>query len=77
MIDASELKNMSKSELISIFRALNYWKWPEILGEKPEGWDKMPNYKKTFMSECQTKEAIIRPYARVIYSRINKTELLA
>lgn len=76
MIDVKDLDGMSNSELIRIFHIFNYWRWPDVLGEKPDGWDDMPNYKKPFMEECQTKEDIMRPYVKVIYSRIRRTELL-
>ncbi len=54
MIPVADLKKMSVSELKSIFRTLNIWEWPDALGEKPEEWDKMPNYKKAYMDECAT-----------------------
>lgn len=70
MIPVSELNNMSESQLISIYRSLNYWNWSPLLGEAPKGWDKMPNYKKPNMGECQTKADIIRPYMKLIESKV-------
>lgn len=75
MIPVSELENMLEQTLISIYKTLNYWGWPWMLGEKPEGWDEMPNYRKPYMDECQTKADIIRPYMRVIARRIPGYEL--
>ena len=70
MVQVADLEKMSVLELKSIFRTLNIWEWPDTLGEKPEGWDEMPNYKKPHMSECQTKADIIRPYMDVIKKRV-------
>lgn len=75
MIPVSELENMSEQTLISIYKTLNYWGWSWMLGEKPEGWDEMPNYRKPCMDECQTKADIIRPYMRAIARRIPGYEL--
>lgn len=70
MIPVSELEHMSEQTLINIYKTLNYWGWSWILGEKPEGWDEMPNYRKPYMGECLTKADIIRPYMRVIQKKV-------
>lgn len=70
MIPVNWLNTFSDSTLISIYKTLNFWEWPEILGEKPEGWDDMPSYKKPWTGECKTKEDIIRPYMKEIRKRI-------
>lgn len=75
MITVSELSNMPDLVLISIYKSLNIWEWTELLGEKPDGWDEMPNYKKITMGECQTKDAIIRPYMRAINKRISYEQI--
>lgn len=75
MISVSDLNQMSNLTLISIYKSLNYWEWTPLLGEKPAGWDEMPNYKKTTMGECQTKDAIIRPYMRAINKRISHEQI--
>lgn len=71
MVDVTGLKTMPDSMLISIYRSLNCWKWHDALGEKPDDWDEMPNYRKPHMDECVTKEEIIRPYMNVIKTRIS------
>lgn len=72
MLNPSELLNFSDSFLKSIYLQFNHWLWPEILGEKPEGWDEMPNYRKPYMDEhVTTKDDIIRPYMTVIKTRIS------
>ena len=75
IVSVEKIKAMPKSQLIRIFKTLNVWEWSYLLGEKPEGWDEMPNYKKPYMDECETKEDIIRPYMKEIekiipYSKI-------
>lgn len=75
MIPVSDLNNMPDSALINIYRALNYWGWHPLLGEAPEGWEGMPNYRKPYMGECKTKADIIRPYMRVIKERVPWREL--
>lgn len=66
MIEVSELNNMPKSSLVMIYKSLNNWGWSDLLGEKPEGWDTLPNYKKPYMDNCLTKADIIRPYMAAI-----------
>lgn len=45
------LKRYPKQQLISIRKALNNWGWHPLLGPKPEGWEKMPRYRKPWMPE--------------------------
>lgn len=75
MISVLELNHMSNSALISIYKSLNHWEWTLLLGEKPAGWDEMPNYKKSTMGKCQTKDAIIRPYMKAINKRISHEQV--
>jgi hypothetical protein len=70
MIPVSELKNMTDSMLVNIYKSLNGWEWPEVLGSKPIDWLKIPDYKKEYMDECLTKADIIRPYMEAILLRI-------
>ena len=76
MITLDELSKMSKSELCNIYAVANYWIWPSLLGEEPEGWSEMPNYKKPYMDDCViTKEDIIRPYMLEIRKKVSYLEL--
>lgn len=75
IISVEEMKSMSRSQLISIYKSLNVWGWHELMGEKPDGWDEIPNYKKPYMDECVTKEDIIRPYMRAINEIIPHSEI--
>lgn len=71
-VEPEALLNFSKSTLISLYRIFNNWGWPLILGEKPEGWNEMPNYRKPYMDEdVKTKAGIIRPYMQVIKTKIS------
>ncbi len=70
-MSVEQLSSLTDYALISIYRMLNYWQWPEDLGDKPEGWDEMPNYRKPYMDECKTKEEVIRPYMKAISARIS------
>lgn len=66
-----KLKKINREELLKIKEALNNWNWPELLGEKPKDWDRLPNYRKPYMDECNTKEEIIRPYMEAIRKLLN------
>ena len=37
------LNRYTGDELCEIWNKLNEYKWPELLGEKPTMWDKLPN----------------------------------
>lgn len=75
-IPVDELKNMPVSVLVNIYKTMNYWRWPTVLGDVPDGWDELPNYKKPWMrSECKTKAEIIRPYAEEITKLIPSDEI--
>lgn len=69
-VSAEQLADFPESVLEDIYRTLNTWNWHETLGEKPENWDELPNYRKPHMDECETKEDIIRPYMTAIRARI-------
>lgn len=75
IISVEEMKGMPKSQLISIYESLNVWEWSELLGEKPYGWDELPNYQKPYMDECKTKKDIIHPYMRAINEIISHGEV--
>lgn len=36
----------SYESILEIYDTLNEWRWPDALGEKPEGWDEMTNDEK-------------------------------
>lgn len=55
------IHEMSYEELKEVYKDLNCWRWPELLGEKPDGWEHMPNYNKTNKKHGRTKEDFIRP----------------
>ncbi|UNY49156.1 hypothetical protein sp82g_219 [Bacillus phage SP82G] len=42
-MNLNNLEKYSKKELMQIYRNLNNWKWDYRLGEKPKGWDNLPN----------------------------------
>ena len=66
-----KLENMTKGQLVRIHETLNRWEWSYVLGNKPEDWDEMPNYRKPYMdNDVKTKEDIIRPYMAVIKKKI-------
>lgn len=69
-VSAEQLADFPETVLEDIYRTLNTWNWHEKLGEKPENWDELPNYRKPHMDECETKEDIIRPYMTAIRARI-------
>lgn len=71
-VKPESLLNESDEVLKSIYKVFNEWGWPEILGDKPDGWDLMPNYRKPWMDEnMKTRNDIIRPYMDVIKTRID------
>ena len=72
MISVSEMNQLPVATRIAIHRKANVWQWPEELGEKPEGWDDLPNYRPQGVT---TKETIIRPYCRAIDRRIPQSRI--
>ena len=75
IISVEEMRNIPVSQLKEIYTFLNMWEWPELLGNKPDGWDEIPNYQKPYMGEGMTKEAVIRPYMNVISTIISHGEI--
>ena len=69
MISIEELNRFSDETLVNLYKTLNYWIWSPLLGEEPEEWNEMPNYRKPHMGECATKEDIIRPYKNLLKSK--------
>ena len=70
-----QIEVMDEEEMKNAYKTLNSWKWPEKFGEKPEGWDELPNYRKPYMEACKTKEDIIRPYMKAIRRKIRHEEI--
>lgn len=69
-LSVKEMNQLPISVRIDIYRKANVWEWPPELGEKPEGWDEMPNYRGKGETAGITKTDIIRPYMRAIDYRI-------
>lgn len=76
-VTVKEMMTMPKETIVSIYKDLNQWKWSDLLGDAPEGWDEMPKYKKPHMSEdVITKTDIIRPYASAIKQKYQEIRFL-
>lgn len=76
-VTVKEMMAMQKETIVSIYKDLNQWKWSDLLGDAPEGWDEMPKYKKPYMSEdVITKADIIRPYASAIKQKYQEIRFL-
>ncbi len=71
MIKPEELKKFSDDALRRVCSTLVKWEWSTTLGEKPEGWDDMPDYRESNTGESLTKADIISPYILAIRSRIS------
>jgi hypothetical protein len=78
MIDTKTLTlvNYPKETLAEIWNTLNNWEWHSLLGEKPEDWDYLPNFKFTENHKNATKKDIINPYNRQIEEQIGTKECL-
>ena len=44
-MELNELNRLSDKQLLKAYYALNHWNWPKVLGDKPAGWDRLPNYR--------------------------------
>ena len=56
------IHELSYEELKTVYKELNCWRWPELLGKKPDGWEDMPNYSNRPNESVCTKKDFIRPY---------------
>lgn len=70
------LQNLSKQDLIEIHNNLNLWEWDERLGEKPEGWEDMPNFMLSEQYKLPTKKRIVSPIMREIEAKVSKKQLM-
>lgn len=72
------LSRFTKEELCRIYDNLNSWRWDDRLGKKPNGWDDLPNYRRTSIGKMffNSKYKIIRPIMAQIEEEIGKKKLL-
>lgn len=42
------IKDLTTEDLCRIYHKCNVWEWPSELGEKPKGYDKLPNFPNWF-----------------------------
>ena len=75
-MELNNLHRLSDQQLIKAYYALNNYNWPKALGEKPQGWDRLPNYRPlntnpfTAIRYRKTKQDIIEPYLNEIAMHI-------
>ena len=71
-----DLSKFTTKELCEIEHNLNAWKWDDRLGEKPDGWDGMPDYKSPFKRRfIKTKIAILLPIMKNIKNIVGQKEI--
>lgn len=76
MVDISKF---SQQELCEADDVLNSWGWYEGFGEKPEGFDDMPDYRRTLKEKIfhvPAKEDYIFPYCAAMNRIVPEKELL-
>lgn len=71
-------KQFTEEELCWIHNELNGYRWPDLLGEKPEDWDKLPNFRRTELGQklFKSRSKILRPIMIDIERQIGNTKLL-
>lgn len=73
-----ELKQYSQLELCEIYDVLQSWEWDERIGEKPQGFDELPNYNYKLRHKLlkrKTKEDYINPVIAAIEKTVPRKEL--
>lgn len=73
------LKSFSQDELCEIYHNVNEWRWDDRLGDKPEGFDSLPDFNwrlRHKIARRKTKEEIIGPVFREIKKLVPEKELL-
>lgn len=74
-----DITKFSQEELCEAYDVLNGWGWYEKFGEKPTGFDEMPNYRRTFIEKVfrvPSKEDYIGPLCKAIENVVPQKELL-
>lgn len=69
-----KLENMSNENLIEVRKMLSSFEWPEALGEKPDYWDLLPDFRistkdKFSMSKHDIIQLYMRETERIIKER--------
>ena len=71
------LADFTGEELCSIYLTLNFWRWDERLGPKPDKWDRLPDFRRgLFKNVRPDKSKIISPYMDSIREKIGEKEIL-
>jgi len=74
-----DISKFSQEELCEAYDIMNSWGWYDKFGEKPEGFDNMPNYRRTLMEKVfhvPTKEDYISSFCMAIVEAVPEKELL-
>lgn len=69
-----QLNKFTTEELCSIYNNLNYWKWDERLGRKPDNFEHLPDYQKKRYGI--SKDTYITPIIKEIRRRVSEHDLL-
>lgn len=67
-----DLLKFSMDQLCEIYDSLNRFEWPELLGEPPLDWGRMPNSSRW---RRKTKSAYIRPITNEIHSMVGNKRI--
>lgn len=72
-----DLSRFTEEELCQIYDNLNSWRWDDRLGEKPNGWDNLPNFRSTRIGErlFNSKFKIITPIKHEIVCMVGNKKL--
>lgn len=71
-----KLKELTRQDMIEIRRKINCYEWDERLGEKPDGWDDMPDFVLSKQHKIPAKTDIVRPIMKEIEKSISEKQLM-
>lgn len=79
----NKILNFSYEQMLEVEHDLNEWKWNDLLGDKPKGFDELPDYPFTWYQECnwykklfnhRTKYDYVHPIRKYITHFTNEME---
>lgn len=79
MMEKIDITGFSQEELCEAYSVLNSWEWYDGFGNKPDGFDDMPQYRQTVKEKLFHRPArtdYIDPYFKAISDSVPEKELL-
>lgn len=69
----------TREQMLQIHADLNEWRWNNLLGEKPEGYDNLPTWNTKLIHKIfkrKNKDDIVAPIIRLINKNFTEREIL-